>query len=185
MRPRQTARVIAGSATLRQGWAAVTGFAALYSLAALTCYLTGRKPQRPLLRSIPAERYYLWEALFVAPVTFGWMALFAAVVRAAARRVGGTGSYESDFTMLAVGHTMPLVVGMWLPDMTCYLRRLDDRHYLRLVAVYAPAATAWALAVCTLGIGDVERIPWRQAAVTVLAADVVASVASGVVFVMR
>jgi hypothetical protein len=185
IRPRQTARVIAASADLRQGWTVVTGFAALYSVAALTSYLTGRRPQRPLLRFISAERYYLWESLFITPVTVAWMTLFASLARSGARRAGGSGTYESDFTVLAIGHTMPLIAGMWLPDMTCYLLRVDERRYRRLVAVYAPAATAWALALSTLGICEAERISCRKAAVTVLAADVVSAVVSGVVFVMR
>lgn len=185
VRPRQAARMIATSADPRQGWTVVTGFAALYSVAALAAYMTGRRPQRPLLRFIRAERYYLWQSLFTVPVTFAWMTLFASFVRSGARRVGGSGTYESDFTMLAVGHTMPVIAAMWLPDMTCYLLRVDDRRYRRLVAVYAPAATAWALALSTLGICEVERISCRKAAVTVLVADVVSAVVSGVVFVMR
>ena len=185
VRPRQAARVIAASADPRRGWTVVTGFAALYSVAALTSYLRGRRPQRPLLRFIPAERYYLWESVFITPVTFAWMTLFASLVRSGARRAGGSGTYEADFTMLAVGHTMPLIAAMWLPDMTCYLLRVDERRYRRLVAVYAPAATAWALTLSTLGICEAERISCRKAAVTVLAADIVAAMVSGVVFVMR
>jgi len=47
-------------------------------------------------------------------------------------------------------------------------------------AVYAPAATVWAPAVATLGISEAEPISRRTAAVSVLVADGVSAVASGI-----
>lgn len=186
VRPRRTARVLAGSADTRQAWTVVGGFAVLYSVGTLAAYLTGRRPQdSPLMRVVPRERYYLWESFFQPPVTVAWMTLFTTLVRNGARRVGGTGTWQSDFNALAVGHTPPLVAAMWLPDMICCLVRLDERRYLRLVAVYAPAATTWALAVAALGVSESEQISWRKAAATVLVADGVSAVASGIPFVMR
>lgn len=67
---------------------------------------------------------------------------------------------------------------MWLPDITCCLLNVDQRRYLRLVALYAPAATVWALAVATLGISEAKRI-------TVLVADGVSVTATGLPLVMR
>lgn len=185
-RPRQTARVVASSAEPRQARAMVGGFALLYSLGTLGAHLTGRRPQRsPLMRVIPAERYYLWESVFQPQVTVAWMTLFSTLVRVGARRVGGSGTWQSDFNALAIGHTTPLIAAMWLPDMVCYLLRVDERRYLRLVAVYAPTATAWALAVSTLGISEAEGISWRKAAATVLVADGASALATGIPFVMR
>jgi hypothetical protein len=60
---------------------------------------------------------------------------------------------------------MPLIAATWLPDITCCLLRIDQRRYLRLVDVYAPAATVWAPAVATLGISEAEPISRRTAAV--------------------
>jgi hypothetical protein len=57
------------------------------ALAALTSYLTGRRPRGRVLTSIPAERYYLWQSLFTLPVTLLWITLFAASARQVARRL--------------------------------------------------------------------------------------------------
>jgi hypothetical protein len=160
-------------------------FAGAYSVAAFASFLTGRMPQRPMLRFVRPERYYLWEAAFVAPVTFAWMRLFATLAHSVAHRLGGHGRREAVTTVLAIDHTAPLIVAMWLPDMACYLIRLDERRYRRLVAVYAPAATAWALVLCTLGLSEVEQISRRKAVAAVLLADTVAALTSGVPVIMR
>lgn len=160
-------------------------FAGLYAVAAFTSYRKGRTPQRPLLHFVRPERYYLWESVFIAPVTFAWMTLFARLVRRAARRVGGSGTYESDFNILAMAHTVPLIVAMWLPDMACYLSGVEERRYQRLVTLYAPAATAWAVALCVIGIQEAERISPRDAAIAVVIADLTSAAASGVPIVMR
>jgi len=69
--------------------------------------------------------------------------------------------------------------------MVCYLIRLDEQRYRRLVAVYAPAATAWALLLCTLGLSEVEQISPPKAAATIILADTISALASGVPLVMR
>jgi hypothetical protein len=74
---------------------------------------------------------------------------------------------------------------MWLPDMACYLVRLEEQRYRRPVAVYAPAATASALALCTIGLSEVEGISRSRAAATILVADAVSALATGVPLVMR
>ena len=89
------------------------------------------------MRVIPPERYYLWESLFQPPVTFAWMTLFTTLVRGGARRGGGSGTWQADFNALAIGHTMPLIAAMSLRDITCCLLKLDQRRYLRLVALKA------------------------------------------------
>jgi hypothetical protein len=71
------------------------------------------------------------------------------------------------------------------PDITCCLLRIDRRRYLPLVDVYAPAATVWAPAVATLGLSEAEPISRRTAAVSVLVADGVSAIASGIPFVVR
>lgn len=184
--PRGTARVVAASPLHRAAWTAVVGFAGLYSIATLTAQLMGRRPSRsPLMRVLPAARYYAWETVFQPPVTVAWTALFAALVRAGAKRCGGRGTYRSDFDQVALGHTIPLVVAMWLPDMVCYLLRLDEWRYRRLVAGYAPLATAWALAVTVTAVAEGESISWPRAAVLVTAADAASALATGIPLVMR
>lgn len=183
--PRSAARRIADRPDEGLGRTAVAGFAVAYSVAALTSFLTGRLPQRPMLRFVRPERYYLWETFFVAPVAFAWMRLFTTLAHRVAHRWGGHGGREAVTTVLAVDHTAPLIVAMWLPDMACYLLRLDEQRYRRLVAVYAPAATAWALVLCTLGLSEAEQISRRKAAAAILLADTVGALASGVPFAMR
>jgi hypothetical protein len=72
--PRSTACRLADCPDERQGWAAVIVFAAAYSAAAFTSFVTRRLPQRPMLRFVRPERYYLWESVFLTPVTLAWSA---------------------------------------------------------------------------------------------------------------
>jgi hypothetical protein len=113
------------------------------------------------------------------------MALLALFVRVGARRAGGRGVVGTDFTVLAFTHTAPMVVLMWLPDMVCYLLRLDARRYTRLLRVYVPAATCWAIGLATLGTATAERIPPTRALAIVVSADAAAVVASGVALAVR
>lgn len=185
VRPRPTVASLAEAATVRQGMLATCGFAGLYSLAAWTSYRTGRRPRQQTLTFIPPDRYYQWESMFMAPLTVAWMGLLALFVRAGAGRVGGRGTVGRDFAVLAVTHTAPLVVLMWLPDMACYLARLDEGRYARLLRFYVPAATAWAIGLATAGTAAGERIRWNKALLVVVSADAASAVVSGVALAVR
>ena len=183
--PRRTTKLISSSGTVGEGVTMASVFGSLYALGALTSYLIGRKPSGRTLKMIPAERYYLWQAMWTLPMTLLQYTLNAAFARQLSKRAGGTGRIGSDFTVLAFTQSMPLIVAMWLPDMSCYLSRVDEQLYLRLFSVYGPAATAWAFAMSAQGLAASERIRWPVALRTVLISEVASSVASGVAVAMR
>lgn len=183
--PRRTTEVIHTSATAGDGVTMVSIFGGLYALAAFTSYWIGRKPSGRILKMIPAERYYLWESVFCLPMTLLWFTLFAAFARRLSRRVGGVGRFGSDLTVLAFTQSMPMLAAMWLPDMICYVLRIDERLYRRPVAAYAPVAVAWAVVLSVQGLSVTERIRWQVALCTVLASELASATASGVAVAMR
>lgn len=185
VRPRSTIRALARSSTAGQGVLVAGGFGLLYSLAALLAHRAGYRPTGQVLRSVPPERYYLWESVFVVPVTMAWMGSFAWFVRRAAARCGGRGSAAADFTMLAATQVPPMVVSMWLPDVVLSLLRTERQRYLRLVRIYAPAAVIWAIGLSTCGIAATEGISHRRAFVVVLVGEAAGAVASGTVVLVR
>jgi hypothetical protein len=138
-----------------------------------------------VLTCIPAERYYLWQSLFNLPITLLWITLFAASARQVARRLGGTGTFGSDLAMLAFTQSAPMLALMWAPDMACYLLRVDERLYARLLAVYGSVAVAWAAALSAAGLCATERIPWTKALPTVVVSEIASAVASGTAVVIR
>jgi hypothetical protein len=87
--------------------------------------------------------------------------------------------------MLAVTQSAPMLALMWAPDMACYLLRVDERRYARLVAVYGSVAVAWAAALSVAGLCATERIPWTRAVPTVVVSEIGSAIASGTAVVMR
>jgi hypothetical protein len=152
VKPVRSIDAIRTSATVGEGVAIASIFGLLYSVAALTAYRTGRVPRSRAVTAIPATEYYRWQSLFTLPVTLAWITLLAASTRLVSKRLGGTGTAQSDFTMLAFTHTTPLIALMWLPDMVCYLLHLDERRYARLLSIYGTPAVTWSVALSTAGI---------------------------------
>ncbi len=183
--PRRTTEMIRSSATAGDGVTMASIFGGLYALAALMSFLIGRKPSGRTLKMIPAERYYLWQSVFTLPMTLLYFTLLAAFARQLSRRAGGAGRFGADFTMLAFTQSMPMIAAIWLPDMICYSLRVDEQRYLRLVAVYASVAAAWAAVLSAQGLAVSERRRWPVALRTVLASELASAIASGVAVAMR
>jgi hypothetical protein len=116
-RPRKTIEAIESSPDWEQGLAITSIFGAAYSLAALTAYLAGHRPIAATPRFIPRDRFYLWESTYVAPLTVAWMGLFTTLTRFCAKRLGGTGTAQSDFTVLAFAQSIPMTAGFATPDL--------------------------------------------------------------------
>ena len=185
VRPGRTIAAIQTSATVADGAAIASIFGLLYSLAALTSYRIGRVPWSRAVTAIPAGDYYRWQSLFTLPVTLLQITLLAASTRQVSKRLGGSGTARSDFTMLAFTQSMPLIALLWLPDMVCYLRRLDERRYKRLVALYGTAGIMWSVALSAAGISVAERMPWWRSLAAVVASEVVSVVGSGTALLIR
>jgi hypothetical protein len=185
VRPGRAIDAIRTTATVGDGVTIASIFGLLYSLAALTAYRTGRVPRSRSVTAIPASEYYRWESLFTLPVTLLWITLLAASTRQVSKRLGGTGTVRSDFTVLAFTQSMPLIALLWLPDMVCYLLRLDSRRYARLVPLYGTAAVTWSVALSASGISATERMPWWRSLAAVVASEVVSVVGSGTALFIR
>jgi hypothetical protein len=94
-------------------------------------------------------------------------------------------AYASLATVLAFTQSMPVIVLLWLPDMVCYLLRLDPRRYARLVPLYGTAAVTWSAALSATGIAAAERMPWWRSLAVVVASEVVSVVGSGRALLIR
>jgi Yip1-like protein len=125
------------------------------------------------------------EALLMLPMALLWMALFAESVHQLAKRTGGRGSLEKDFTMLAFCQSMPMIACFWLPDILCYVFNVDDARYYRLVRLYGPAAMAWALVLSTAGIATLERISWPKTLLVISLSEVASAITSGTAVLIR
>ena len=185
LRPRRTITSISSSATIADGFAAASMFGCLYGLAALLAHARGREPRGRLPTFIPSRRHYLWQSVYTLPVSLAWMALLGGFARQLSKRLGGKGTFASDFTMLAFTQSMPMIALFWLPDVVCYLLGIDGPSYERLVVVYGPAAVTWAAVLSTAGISTTERIAWPKSLVVVILSEIASAVASGTAIVIR
>jgi hypothetical protein len=116
-------------------------FPLLYSVSLLVAYHQGATPKlwRPWVTVIPFEHYYLWEAVFLVPLSLQLWIAFAVMAHLLARCQGGEGTYESTAAAFAYTYSVPLILLMWAPDQLQFLAfGLDLRG--ELVAIYGSAA---------------------------------------------
>jgi hypothetical protein len=159
-------------------------FPALYSLSILVAYHRGATPAlwRPWVTAIPFERYYLWEALFLIPLSFQLWITFAAVAHLLARAQGGEGTYEGTSAVFAYTYSVPLVVLLWLPDqLQSLVYGLDIRG--DLVATYGSAAGLWTLLLSAAGLSVVHRLSGTRSLATALVAVVLSYVPGGLLLI--
>lgn len=185
VRPQRTIDRIIASPSYGEGLQATSGFALAYSGAALIAQLTGHRPVGPTWKLIPRDVYYFYESMFLLPITTLWMFLFAAFTHQLAKRSGGSGTTERDFTVLAFTQAVPMTLAFCGPDVVAYILRLDPRRYRRMVVIYGPAAMLWATTLSVLGIAKAERLSRRRSLAVVLLAQAASAVVSGVALLVR
>lgn len=185
VRPGPTLRELVASPSWVKALAATSGFALAYSAAALVAQLSGHTPIGQTVKFIPRNRYYVYESIFLLPITNLWMLMFAAITRQSAKRLGGSGTLEQDLTVLAFTQSLPMTIAFCVPDIIAYLFRFDAPRYRRLVVIYGPAAIIWADSLAVLGIAQAERISRRLSLGIVLLAQAASALVSGVAILVR
>jgi hypothetical protein len=155
-----------------------------YSVSLLVAYQRGATPAlwRPWVSIIPFERYYLWEAVFLVPLSFQLWITFAAVGHLLAKAQHGEGTYESTAAVFAYTYSVPLVVLMWLPDQLQFLAYgLETRGVL--VAIYGSAAGMWVLVLSAMGLRIVHRLSATRSLLTAAAAAALSYVPAGLLLI--
>jgi hypothetical protein len=182
--PRETLRQLSRGGLNCASCVAYGLFPLLYATSTFAGYLQGATPRtwRPWVTVIPLERYYLWEALFLIPLSFQLWIAFAAVAHVLARAQGGQGTYESVAGVFAYTYSVPLIVLMWVPDQLQFLAYgLEIRG--GLVAIYGCAACAWMLALSAMGLRIVHGLGLGRSIVTAAAAAVLSYVPAGLLLI--
>ena len=159
-------------------------FPLLYSTSVFVDYHYGATPGmwRPWVSVIPFERYYLWEAVFLVPLSFQLWITFAAVAHLLARAQHGQGTYESTAAVFAYTYSVPLIVLMWLPDQ---LQFLVYGVHVRggLVAIYGSAAGIWMLVLSAMGLRIAHRLSPTRSLITAAAAAAMSYAPAGVLLI--
>jgi hypothetical protein len=131
---------------------------------------------------IPVERYYLWEAAFLVPLSFQLWITFAAVAHLLARVQHGGGSFENTAAVFAYTYSVPLIVLMWFPDQLQFLvYGLETRG--QLVAIYGSAAGLWMLVLSATGLRVVHGFSPVRSFLTAAAAAALSYVPAGLLLI--
>jgi hypothetical protein len=168
----------------RESYLAYGLFPLLYAGSIFVGYQQGATPGlwRPWVSIIPFERYYLWEAVFLVPLSLQLWITFAAVAHLLAKAQHGRGAYESTLAVFAYTYSVPLIVLMWVPDQLQFLA-FGVRIRGELVAIYGSAAGVWTLALCGLGLRAVHGLSTVRGLVTATAAGVLSYVPAGLLLI--
>jgi hypothetical protein len=159
-------------------------FPLLYSVSLLVAYQHGATPVlwRPWVTIIPFERYYLWEAAFLIPLSYQLWITFAGVAHLLARAQHGEGTYESTAAVFAFTYSVPLIVLMWLPDQLQFLA-YGPKIRGELVAIYGSAAGLWVLVLSAMGLRVVHRLSGPRSLVTAAAAAALSYAPAGLLLI--
>jgi hypothetical protein len=182
--PRKTLQQLSQAGLTATSCMAYGLFPLLYSASVLVAYLHGATPAlwKPWVSFIPFERYYLWEAVFLVPLSFQLWITFAAVAHLLARAQHGQGTYESTAAVFAYTYSVPLIVLMWLPDQLQFLTYgLQIRG--ALVAIYGSAAGVWMLVLSAMGLRIVHRLSTTRSLMTAAAAAALSYAPAGLLLI--
>ena len=161
-KPTSTLKQLAEEASLSYAFAAYFLFGLLYGLFSLVVYFYGHLPRGVLVNFIPARTYYLWEAIFMIPVTMQIYVLFAALAHLLARLQRGQGSFEGTLSVLGFTYSIPLIVLFWIPDVVLFFL-FGSRVQLNFVPFYGPAAGLWTFILSLMGIKIAQHISLPRA----------------------
>ena len=174
VRPVPTLKQLASERSLSYAFAAYFLFGLLYGLFALVGYFAdpGHTARGILINFIPANTYYLWEGLFMIPITMQIYLLFAVLAHLFARLLGGKGSFEATLSVLGFTYSVPLLVLFWLPDVL-FFSFFGSSVQLTLVPFYGTAAGLWTLIVSIIGIIIAEQLSFPRALLVTLLSIVI------------
>lgn len=113
--PRQTwADLLADPARLRHGFTAVLVVGMGYALTVAGIALSNGRPSAPWL-AIPESQYFIWEALFIAPVTLLCWILAAGVTHLICKVLHGSGNLDDTLALLGFAVAVPTLITL-IPD---------------------------------------------------------------------
>lgn len=162
VKPAYTLKQLAGEASLAYAFAAYFLFGLLYGLFALVGYFYGHLASGILLNFIPARTYYLWEGIFMIPVTMQIYLLFAALAHLLSKLLGGQGSFEGTLSVLGFTYSIPLIVLFWVPDVVFFFL-FGRQVQLNFVPFYGTAAGLWTFILSLMGIRIAQQISLPRA----------------------
>ena len=140
--------------------------------------LAGHAPSVALV-PIPRDRYYLAQAAFVIPLLILQWGICAAVARALAERMAGTGTFERTASVLAPALAVPLLALFIVPDAIVYLAFGFDALG-RIVRVTAPLAAIASIVWATRVLRRAEDLTRGRALIAASVGVTAQAVAGGV-----
>ncbi len=177
-RPRATLAQVARRGAPRDGLAPVLGLGALYAGFALLLHLGGHAPSVTLV-PIPRERYYLWQAAFVAPLFVALWLVYGAVAHGLGRLAGGKGAPGATLAVIGIGYAIPLALLFVIPDLLVYLVA-GHGALARAMRVYAPLAVIACVALCAAGLREAHGLSRGRAAAIALVGFIAQAAVGGV-----
>jgi hypothetical protein len=92
-------------------------FAFCYSVGSLIGYLQGNIPYGwELLLNIPIEKFFLWQSVYLIPITITTWVCLSGFVQLFGKLFGGKGNFEDTLALLGLPFIV-LLPGMFIPDM--------------------------------------------------------------------
>lgn len=172
--PRRLFHRLAANASAWFGAAAVLVAGVLWALLCLALAAAGLAPSVTLV-PIPAEHYYLAQAVFVVPLLLLQWALASGVAMGVGRAWGGRGGWSGTASTWGFAMAGPLVALFLLPDLLVY-GFMGFRALGALVRVTGPLTLVVIVALATVAVRTVHGLSGPKSFVVA----VVALVAQGV-----
>ena len=147
----------------------VTLFAFLYAVGSIIGYLTDAVPYgwEPLIK-VPLDRFYLWQSIYLIPVTISTWILLAGCVQIISKVFHGEGTFEDTLAMLGLPFFV-LVPGMFLPDCVVGMLPSDVIQPPVFWNVINPArlivGTLWPVIIHILAVKEVQRLSFSRACI--------------------
>ena len=176
--PRVTLARLAQRASPRDGLVAILVLGALVAAFALLLHAGGHAPSVTLV-PIPRAQYYLWQALFVAPLFVALWLVFGLVTHGLCRLSGGGGPLGATLAVIGVGYAAPVALLFVVPDLAVFLVA-GHGALASAMRFYAPLAVLGCLALCALGLRAAHGVGPLRAALIALAGFVVQGAAGGI-----
>lgn len=177
--PRATLARVARSGAARDGLGPVLALGALYAAFSLLLHLGGHAPSVTLV-PIPRERYYLWQAGFVAPLFVALWLVYGVVAHGLARLAGGQGTAGATLGVIGIGYAVPVALLFVVPDLAVYLVA-GHGALAKGMRVYAPLAGLGCLSLCAAGLRAAHGLGPMRAALISVAGFVVQGALGGIV----
>ena len=92
-------------------------FGLFYTLGVILAYIFEHHPYGiAIILKIPPEKYYLYESLFLLPVTICTWILLAGLIQIISMPIKGKGSFEDTLALIGLPFYI-LIIFMFIPDM--------------------------------------------------------------------